>query len=110
MEARLYTEANSGQTAKSNPKNLKIDETELSRLRAKDYWLQVSRAKLTMDLIFVCKFYESPGVSTHSWLTACSTAYDVFKIKRGAEPVKAFTGLMAAILRCVKVPFADQAS
>ena len=29
----------------------------------------------------------------------------MFKIKRGAEPVKAFTGLMAAILRYAKVPF-----
>lgn len=64
VEARLYTEANAGQTAKSNPKNSKIDETELSRLRTKDHWLQVSRAKLTMDLIFVCKFCECPCAST----------------------------------------------
>ena len=70
MEARLYTEANSGQTAKSNPKNSKIDETELSRLRTKDYWLQVSRAKLIMDLIFVCKFHWDLGAFDSS-LTDC---------------------------------------
>jgi hypothetical protein len=44
----------SGATAKSKPTTSKIDEKELARLRRQDYWLQMSRAKLVMDLIFVC--------------------------------------------------------
>lgn len=55
VEGRLYTESMSGATAKSKPKSSKIDEKELSRLRNQDYWLQVTRVKLLMDLIFVCK-------------------------------------------------------
>ena len=54
VESRLYTESMSGATAKSKPTASKIDDKELSRLRTKDYWLQISRAKLVMDLIFVC--------------------------------------------------------
>ncbi|KIM91036.1 hypothetical protein PILCRDRAFT_161426 [Piloderma croceum F 1598] len=83
VESRLYTESMSGATAKSKPTASKIDDEELSRLRTKDYWLRISRAKLVMDLIFV--------------------SYDVFKIKRAAEPVKAITGLMAAILSSAKI-------
>jgi len=83
VESRLYTESMSGATAKSKPTASKIDEKELSRLRTKDYWLQISRAKLTMDLIFV--------------------SYDVFRIKRGAEPIKAVTGLMAAVFSSAKL-------
>lgn len=44
-----------GATAKSKPTVSKIDERELSRLQKQDYWLQITRAKLLMDLIFVCK-------------------------------------------------------
>ena len=46
-----------GVTAKSKPRATKIDERELSRLQKQDFWLQVSRTKLAMDLIFVCMFY-----------------------------------------------------
>lgn len=56
MESRLYTESMTGATAKSKPKASRIDERELARLRTKDYWLQISRTKLVMDLIFVCAF------------------------------------------------------
>ncbi|KAF4620022.1 hypothetical protein D9613_005496 [Agrocybe pediades] len=52
IESRLYAESMSGATAKSKPKATKIDEKELTRLRNQDYWLQVTRAKLAMDLIF----------------------------------------------------------
>ena len=55
VEGRLYSESMTGATAKSKPKASKIDEKELSRLRTQDYWLQVTRTKLLMDLIFVCK-------------------------------------------------------
>lgn len=55
VEGRLYTESMTGATAKSKPKASKIDEKELSRLRTQDYWLQVTRTKLLMDLIFVCE-------------------------------------------------------
>ncbi|KAJ3487172.1 hypothetical protein NLJ89_g11739 [Agrocybe chaxingu] len=69
----------SGATAKSRPKASKIDERELARLRKQDYWLQVTRAKLVMDLIFV--------------------SYEVFRVKRGKDFIKASTGLASAILR-----------
>jgi hypothetical protein len=48
----------SGATAKSQPTTSKIDEKELARLRTQDYWLQVTRAKLVMDLVFAggCDF------------------------------------------------------
>lgn len=56
VEGRLYTESmTSGATTKSNPSANKIDETELERLRKDDYWLVVTRNKLLLDLIFVCK-------------------------------------------------------
>jgi len=72
-----------GATAKSKPKSSKIDEKELSRLRKQDYWLQITRAKLVMDLIFV--------------------SYEIFNLKRGSDGVKAFTGLAAAILSSAKL-------
>ncbi|KAF8897369.1 hypothetical protein BD779DRAFT_1667359 [Infundibulicybe gibba] len=83
VENRLYSESMTGATAKSKPKISKIDEKELSRLQKQDYWLQVTRAKLVMDLIFV--------------------SYDIFKIKRAKDTVKAFTGLAAAILSSAKI-------
>ena len=56
VEGRLYTESMTlGATTKSNPSANKIDETELERLREKDYWLIVTRNKLLLDLIFVCE-------------------------------------------------------
>jgi hypothetical protein len=45
-----------GASTKSNPSANKIDETELERLRKQDYWLVVTRNKLLLDLVFVCKF------------------------------------------------------
>ena len=45
-----------GATAKSNPRATKADERELKRLQRQDYWLRITRAKLLMDLIFVCAF------------------------------------------------------
>jgi len=54
VESRLYTESMSGATAKSTPRNTQIDETELQRLQRQDYWLRIQRAKLVMDLVFVC--------------------------------------------------------
>ena len=55
VENRLYSESLTGATAKSKPGKSKVDDKELSRLKKQDYWLQVTRAKLLMDLIFVCK-------------------------------------------------------
>lgn len=55
VENRAYKESLDGATSKSRPKVAKLDEKELVRLRRKSYWLQVSRAKLIMDFIFVCK-------------------------------------------------------
>jgi len=83
VEGRLYTESMTGATAKSKPTTSKIDEKELSRLRNQDYWLQVTRTKLLMDLIFV--------------------SYEVFNLQRGRDAVKAFTGLTAAVLSSAKL-------
>lgn len=44
----------SGATSKSNPATNKLDEKELARLQRQDYWIQITRLKLLMDLIFVC--------------------------------------------------------
>jgi hypothetical protein len=55
VENRLYSESMTGATAKSKPRTSKLDDKELSRLKKQDYWSQVTRAKLLMDLIFVCK-------------------------------------------------------
>jgi len=55
VENRLYSESMTGATAKSNPKTSKADEKELKRLQRQDYWLRITRAKLLMDLIFVCE-------------------------------------------------------
>ncbi|KAJ7638648.1 hypothetical protein FB45DRAFT_903452 [Roridomyces roridus] len=83
VESRMYTESMAGGTEKSKSASSKRDEKELGRLQKQDYWLLVTRGKLLMDLIFVC--------------------YDVFKIKRARESVKAFTGLGAAILSAAKL-------
>ncbi len=56
MESRLYSESMSGTTAKSNPTASKLDEKELARLQRQDRWIQMTRLKLLMDLIFVCEY------------------------------------------------------
>jgi len=54
------------------------DEAELKKLKAQYGWLQVSRIKLLMDLIFV--------------------SYDVFKLQRAKDSVKTYSGLASAFL------------
>jgi|SRR5712671_1833273 len=49
-----------GATAKSTPRNTKIDDRELKLLQKQAYWLQVQRTKLLMDLIFVCEWRDAP--------------------------------------------------
>lgn len=90
-----------GATAKSKPKSTKIDEKELGRLQKQDYWLQVSRAKLIMDLIFVCECTPTEDGTRKKNITYTMelTAYELFYIKRARDTVKAFTGLSSAILR-----------
>lgn len=83
VESRLYIESMAGATAKSAGKLSKHDEKELSILHRQSYWLEVTRAKLAMDLIFV--------------------SYDLFKIKRGSKSVKTFAGLTSAILSFSKL-------
>ncbi|KAG0705497.1 hypothetical protein DFH29DRAFT_281218 [Suillus ampliporus] len=83
VESRAYKESLSGATSKSQPKASKIDERELARLQKKNYWLQVSRAKLVMDLIFV--------------------SYDILRIKRWKDTIQSFTGLTAAVLSAAKL-------
>ncbi|EIN10665.1 hypothetical protein PUNSTDRAFT_100354 [Punctularia strigosozonata HHB-11173 SS5] len=82
VESRLYTESMTGTTSKSIPAS-KHDEKELQRLQKKDYWLQITRAKLLMDLVFV--------------------SYDVFKMKKAKAPMQAITGLASAVLSTAKL-------
>ncbi|EGO01847.1 hypothetical protein SERLA73DRAFT_177383 [Serpula lacrymans var. lacrymans S7.3] len=83
VESRMYKESMAGATAKSKPTASKLDGKELARLQSKSYWLQVSRAKLAMDLIFV--------------------SYDIFRIQRFSGVIKPFAGLAAAILSSAKL-------
>ncbi|THH08548.1 hypothetical protein EW146_g8953 [Bondarzewia mesenterica] len=83
VESRLFADSMTGATAKSTPRNTRIDETELHRLQRQDYWLQITRAKLVMDLAFV--------------------SYDVFKLQRGKSAVKTFAGLASAALSSAKL-------
>lgn len=55
VQNRLYSESMTGASAKSNPRATKMDEKELKRLQRQEYWLSITRAKLVMDLIFVCE-------------------------------------------------------
>lgn len=64
VEARRYRESMTGATAKSQPANSKLDDIQLSRLQTQDYWLQVTRGKLAMDLIFVCE-WDACSVNEH---------------------------------------------
>jgi len=66
----------------TSPETL-ADERELEKLRRQYYWLQISRAKLLMDLIFV--------------------SYECFKLQRARRPVMGFAGLTSAILSSMKL-------
>jgi hypothetical protein len=95
-----------GVTAKSKGKSTEDDEKELARLQNKDFWLQISRAKLMMDLIFVCECQSRRRFGEN--LTKGITGYEVFYIRRARDSVKAFTGLSSAILRYVVIRRGDQ--
>ncbi|KAI0771884.1 hypothetical protein BD413DRAFT_546847 [Trametes elegans] len=83
VESRLYTESMGGATAKSNPAASKFDEKELVRLQKQDHWIQVTRMKLLMDLIFV--------------------SYDVFHFKRAKGQIQTIAGLTSAVLSSAKL-------
>jgi len=83
VESRLYAESMAGATAKSTPRNTKVDDRELKLLQKQAYWLQVQRTKLIMDLIFV--------------------SYDVFRWQRGREAMQALAGLASALLSSSKL-------
>lgn len=53
VESRLYGESMAGPGAVS-VSGQATDEQELVKLRNQRYWLRISRAKLLMDLVFVC--------------------------------------------------------
>lgn len=91
-----------GVTAKSKGKSTEDDEKELARLQNKDFWLQISRAKLMMDLIFVCECRGRRRLGKKK-LTMGIIGYELFYIKRARDTVKAFTGLSSAILRYVVI-------
>ncbi|KAI0356614.1 hypothetical protein OH77DRAFT_1436258 [Trametes cingulata] len=96
VESRLYSESMAGATAKSNPAASKLDEKELVRLQRQDYWIQITRLKLLMDLIFVF----SRSLSSPPNLTI---AYDVFRFKRAKGQVQTIAGLASAALSTAKL-------
>ncbi len=75
------------------------DEAELKKLRAQYGWLQITKMKLLMDLIFVCAFV-SPQIDGTPLLTP-RLAYDVFKFQRAKDSVKTYSGLASALLRYI---------
>ncbi|KAK7695674.1 hypothetical protein QCA50_000310 [Cerrena zonata] len=83
VESRLYSESMTGATTKSNPSANRVDHKELERLQRQDYWIQVTRMKLLMDLIFV--------------------SYNVFRLKRAKSSIQTFTGLASAALSTAKL-------
>jgi hypothetical protein len=91
---------NAAATGKSVPSR-KYEDKELQRLQTKDYWLQLARSKLLLDLLFVCTlsilFIQSTRVRGAD--KTYITAYDVFKFKRGKRSVQTFSGLAAGLLR-----------
>ncbi|KAL6299113.1 hypothetical protein BKA93DRAFT_820076 [Sparassis latifolia] len=83
VESRLYSESLTGVTGKSNPAAQKVDEKELARLRRQDYWIQVTRMKLLMDLVYV--------------------SYNVFRLRRAKSSIQTITGLASAALSSAKL-------
>ncbi|KZW03880.1 hypothetical protein EXIGLDRAFT_599272 [Exidia glandulosa HHB12029] len=81
VESRLYRESMAGPGKPSE--GAKIDDGELQKLRKQDYWLQIARGKLLLDLVFV--------------------SYEVFNLKRAQTTVKAVTGLLSAVLSSYKL-------
>lgn len=90
-----------GQTAKSNPKANKIDEKELARLQGQDFWIQMTRLKLLMDLVFVCTYFYPVHYLPCSRSSCHAVAYNVFRLNRAKRPIQTITGLTAALLRFV---------
>lgn len=88
-----------GATAKSNPAASKTDGKELARLQRQDYWIQITRLKLLMDLIFVCEFRGRLATFTCEYGSLKCAAYNVFRMKRAKSQIQTFTGLAAALLR-----------
>ncbi|TDL29273.1 hypothetical protein BD410DRAFT_892604 [Rickenella mellea] len=83
VESKLYNESMSGATANSTAQVTKVVEKELEKLQKQDYWLQVQRTKLLMDLVFV--------------------SYDVFNLKPARDTVKAIAALASAFLSSAKL-------
>lgn len=91
----MYRESMAGPGKTSD--GAKIDDSELQKLRKQDYWLQFARAKLLMDLIFVCTSIF-PRVLRQNGSFDCA-AYEVFNLKPARDVVKTITGLLSAVLR-----------
>jgi len=75
LQERMYDTGIERSTGTSRDEE---DEAELKKLRAQYGWLQVTKMKLLMDLIFV--------------------SYDVFKFQRAKDSVKTYSGLASALL------------
>jgi hypothetical protein len=62
VEGRLYNESMATPSAGTTTGQA-TDEVELTKLRRQQYWSQVQRTKLLMDLIFVCASGHSPVIN-----------------------------------------------
>ncbi|CAK5263087.1 unnamed protein product [Mycena citricolor] len=85
VHSRLYAEsmANPGKSKPLSSATAKQDEKEMARLQKQDFWLQITRTKLLMDLIFV--------------------SYDVFRLQRWRDTVKTCAGLTSGMLSAWKL-------
>ncbi|KIY72942.1 hypothetical protein CYLTODRAFT_387799 [Cylindrobasidium torrendii FP15055 ss-10] len=75
-----FTHMKAASGSSSKPK---VDVKEVKRLSRKDFWLQITRAKLLCDLVFV--------------------TYDLWKLQRWKKTVQTLTGFSAALLSTAKL-------
>ncbi|KAF8319555.1 uncharacterized protein EI90DRAFT_2629500 [Cantharellus anzutake] len=80
LQERIY---DAGLEMGTDTAEIEEDEAELKKLKAQYGWLQVTRMKLLMDLIFV--------------------SYDVFKLQKAKDSVKTYAGLASALLSTWKM-------
>lgn len=57
VESRLYTDTMQYAGATIETAGREADEHVLKQFREQLYWIRVTRAKLLLDLVFVCKSY-----------------------------------------------------
>jgi hypothetical protein len=69
VEGRLYNESMATPSAGTTTGQA-TDEVELTKMRRQQYWSQVQRLKLLMDLIFVCASGRNPIMNLTNEITS----------------------------------------